>query len=66
MESLAPPGRHRGYSVAGAMCTDRCRWQVNGRLIELDGLKPGPIDHGVCTKDDWLGKSRTVIESRIA
>jgi ubiquitin carboxyl-terminal hydrolase L5 len=48
------------------MCTDRCRWQVNGRLIELDGLKPGPIDHGVCTKDDGLGKSRTVIESRIA
>ena len=27
---------------------------INGRLYELDGLKPGPIDHGTITTDDWI------------
>jgi len=38
---------------------------VNGRLYELDGLKRGPIAHGECTDDDWLGKVCPVIQSRI-
>lgn len=29
---------------------------INGRLYELDGLKPAPIDHG--KTDDWLEKLR--------
>ncbi|XP_053720090.1 ubiquitin carboxyl-terminal hydrolase isozyme L5 isoform X1 [Synchiropus splendidus] len=38
---------------------------VNGRLYELDGLREGPIDLGVCTQDDWIGAVRPVIEKRI-
>lgn len=38
---------------------------VNGKLYELDGLKRGPIAHGECTNDDWLGKVCPVIQTRI-
>lgn len=38
---------------------------VNGVLYELDGLKKGPISHGACTDDDWMGKACPVIQSRI-
>ncbi|MGH0166225.1 UNVERIFIED_CONTAM: hypothetical protein FKN15_071052 [Acipenser sinensis] len=38
---------------------------VNGRLYELDGLREGPIDLGVCNQDDWIGAVRPVIEKRI-
>lgn len=37
--------------------------EKNGRLIELDGLQQGPIDHGPTT--NWLATARTVIEARI-
>ncbi|KAJ2544892.1 hypothetical protein EV175_005856 [Coemansia sp. RSA 1933] len=36
---------------------------VNGRLYELDGLKPAPIDHGAT--NDWLTDVCTVIQNRI-
>jgi len=39
---------------------------INGRLYELDGLKEGPVDHGVVPKDsDWTDIVRPVIEQRI-
>ncbi|XP_042321021.1 ubiquitin carboxyl-terminal hydrolase isozyme L5 isoform X2 [Sceloporus undulatus] len=38
---------------------------VNGRLYELDGLREGPIDLGVCNQDDWISAVRPVIEKRI-
>ncbi|NP_001133540.1 ubiquitin carboxyl-terminal hydrolase isozyme L5 [Salmo salar] len=37
----------------------------NGRLYELDGLREGPIDLGVCNQDDWINAVRPVIEKRI-
>lgn len=39
---------------------------INGRLYELDGLKPGPIDHGKISSDDWIDSVRSVIDRRIA
>ncbi|KAI9506437.1 hypothetical protein GGI25_004896 [Coemansia spiralis] len=36
---------------------------VGGRLYELDGLKPAPIDHG--TTDDWLADVGQVIQKRM-
>jgi len=38
---------------------------VNGRLYELDGLQPNPIDHGECTFDNWLKLATPVIQKRI-
>ncbi|TRY96942.1 hypothetical protein DNTS_014287 [Danionella cerebrum] len=38
---------------------------VDGRLYELDGLREGPIDLGVCNQDDWISAVRPVIEKRI-
>ena len=40
--------------------------EKNGRLIELDGLQRGPIDHGPIEGTDWLQKARPVIEARMA
>ncbi|XP_053324611.1 ubiquitin carboxyl-terminal hydrolase isozyme L5 isoform X2 [Spea bombifrons] len=38
---------------------------VNGRLYELDGLRDGPIDLGVCNQDEWISSVRPVIEKRM-
>jgi ubiquitin carboxyl-terminal hydrolase L5 len=38
---------------------------IKGRLYELDGLKHGPIDLGICTTDDWLSRVQPVITKRI-
>ena len=39
--------------------------EKNGKLIELDGLQAGPIDHGAATPENWLSVARAVIEKRI-
>lgn len=39
---------------------------INGRLIELDGLKEFPIDHGPIEKDQlWTEKFRQLIRNRL-
>ncbi|WAR24971.1 BAP1-like protein [Mya arenaria] len=39
---------------------------IHGRLFELDGLKPYPIDHGPWDKnEDWTEKFRRVISERL-
>lgn len=40
---------------------------IKGRLYELDGLKEGPIDHGVIEDGaDWLDVVKPIIEQRMA
>jgi len=39
--------------------------EKNGRLIELDGLQKGPIDHGEIGAAGWLPKAREVMEKRM-
>ena len=34
---------------------------ANGHLLELDGMKSGPIDHGTCGADQLLEKAMGVI-----
>jgi hypothetical protein len=31
----------------------------------VDGLKKGPIAHGACTDEDWMGKAIPVVQARI-
>ncbi|CAH0393632.1 unnamed protein product [Bemisia tabaci] len=39
---------------------------INGRLFELDGLKPYPMDHGPwCENEDWTDKFRNIIGDRL-
>jgi len=38
---------------------------LHGRLIELDGLKRFPVDHGPILGGDWTEKLREVITSRL-
>ncbi|XP_067945551.1 ubiquitin carboxyl-terminal hydrolase calypso-like [Watersipora subatra] len=38
---------------------------VNGRLYEMDGLKPWPLDHGEVEKGDWTQKFSDVIAERL-
>lgn len=38
---------------------------IGGRLFELDGLKPFPIDHGPCAEEDWTDKFRHVMTERL-
>lgn len=39
---------------------------INGRLFELDGLKPYPIDHGPWNENgDWTEKFRSVMSERL-
>lgn len=38
---------------------------IGGRLFELDGLKPYPIDHGPCSEVEWTDKFRSVIADRL-
>lgn len=39
---------------------------VNNSLVEIDGLREGPVNHGECTEENWLSKVKPVIEERIA
>ncbi|XP_019870870.1 ubiquitin carboxyl-terminal hydrolase calypso isoform X2 [Aethina tumida] len=38
---------------------------IGGRLYELDGLKPFPIDHGPCSDVEWTEKFRNVMTDRL-
>jgi ubiquitin carboxyl-terminal hydrolase L5 len=38
---------------------------IDGKLYELDGLKPGPICLGDCPPGDWLAAARPQIHARI-
>mmetsp|Transcript_10371 Transcript_10371/g.26107 ORF Transcript_10371/g.26107 Transcript_10371/m.26107 type:complete len:361 (-) Transcript_10371:168-1250(-) len=38
---------------------------IDGKLYELDGLKPGPICLGECSDEDWLAAARPEIAKRI-
>lgn len=38
---------------------------INGRLYELDGLKPFPIDHGLMSGGDWTEKFRSIMSERL-
>jgi ubiquitin carboxyl-terminal hydrolase L5 len=39
---------------------------IGGRLYELDGLKEGPIDHGLIpANQDWTNLARMVLQKRI-
>lgn len=39
---------------------------IGGRLFELDGLKPYPIDHGPWAEDsEWTDKFRSVMTERL-
>ncbi|KAJ1675067.1 hypothetical protein EV182_002004 [Spiromyces aspiralis] len=38
---------------------------INGRLYELDGLKPHPIVHSEYTNSDWISRAITIIQSRM-
>ena len=38
---------------------------INGNLYELDGLQPAPINHGVCTFDEFPEKVIPVLQRRI-
>lgn len=38
---------------------------MNGKLYELDGLKPAPISHGSCSSDEFPDKVIPVLQRRI-
>jgi len=38
---------------------------INGRIYELDGLKPGPIDLGECTDENWVSIVSPIIQKRM-
>jgi len=37
----------------------------NGRLLELDGLKPGPLDHGPVAEDELLERAVAIIRDEM-
>lgn len=39
---------------------------INGKLYELDGLQPAPIQHGACTTENFASKVVNVLQKRIA
>lgn len=39
---------------------------INGKLYELDGLQPAPIQHGACTTENFASKVVEVLQKRIA
>lgn len=47
-----------------------CFVPINGRLYELDGLKPFPVDHGPIDPDpdngiNWTNKFKQIIKQRL-
>ena len=39
---------------------------INGKLVELDGLQPNPIDHGEIPADkDWVNYAEQVLQKRM-
>jgi ubiquitin carboxyl-terminal hydrolase L5 len=39
---------------------------INDTLLELDGLQPGPINHGPCTDDNFPDKVLSLLRDRIS
>ncbi|RKU42431.1 hypothetical protein DL546_000513 [Coniochaeta pulveracea] len=39
---------------------------INGKLYELDGLQPAPINHGECNQEEFPAKVMDVLQRRIA
>ena len=39
---------------------------INNTLLELDGLQPGPINHGPCTDDSFPEKVLSLLRERIS
>lgn len=42
-----------------------CFLAWNGQLLELDGLKPGPVDHGPVTPEDLLARTAAIIRDEM-
>ncbi|CAG5135492.1 unnamed protein product [Candidula unifasciata] len=64
------PEKQSGLSSVRAMDSETFHFvsyvPIRGRLFELDGLKPHPIDHGPWEKgEDWTEKFRKVISDRL-
>lgn len=67
-ERSHPPEKHNGISTGRTMEAFHfvSYVPINGRLYELDGLKPYPIDHGpIGENEDWTEKFLEVITERL-
>lgn len=67
-EPRHPPEKQQGLSTVRTMEAFHyvSYVPINGRLFELDGLKPYPIDHGPWERDEyWTEKFRRVITERL-
>ncbi len=66
-EPHAPPDKLQGISVRTKEAFHFVSYvPINGRLFELDGLKPFPIDHGPWGEtEDWTDKFCRVISERL-
>ena len=65
--SLLPSVSVGSLSNSGEIFHFICFVPIDGRLYELDGLKPFPIDHGSILNDsNWTNKFTPIIKDRIS